>query len=192
MNTAEKQAVVEELTAKIREAESMIVTDYRGLTVTQLAEVRNQLRESGASLTVAKNTLARIAARQAEKPDLVELLQGPTAIAFISDDPAAAAKKLSDIARQTRILAGARRDRRGRAARRPTRSSELGDLPPRDVLQAQVVGAIAARCRVRITRSQHRYGVPGGARPVHRKATGGRSRLERSTPWLLQLSNSRR
>ena len=82
----------------------MIVTDYRGFSVGQLADVRNQLREAGASLTVAKNTLARIAAGQAEKPDLVALLQGPTAIAFVADDPAAAAKKLSEIARQTRIL----------------------------------------------------------------------------------------
>ena len=143
MNTAEKQAVVEKLTIQIREAESMIVTDYRGLSVTQLAEVRGQLREAGASLTVAKNTLARIAAGQAEKPDLVELLQGPTAIAFVSDDPAAAAKKLSDLARQTRILQvrgaiieGERLD--------ADEVRRLGDLPPKEVLQAQVVGAIAS------------------------------------------------
>ena len=84
----EKRAAVEKLTEMIRGAESMIVTDYRGLSVGQLADVRNQLREAGASLTVAKNTLARIAAGQADKPDLVALLQGPTAIAFVSDDPA--------------------------------------------------------------------------------------------------------
>jgi large subunit ribosomal protein L10 len=142
MNTQQKQDAVEELTAKIRDAQSMIVTDYRGLSVGQLADVRNQLRESGASLTVAKNTLARIAANQAEKPDLVSLLQGPTAIAFISDDPAAAAKKLSDIARTTRIL-----QVRGAIVEGETLTAdqvkELGDLPSRDVLQGQVVGTIA-------------------------------------------------
>lgn len=143
MNTAEKQAVVEKLTTTIREAESMIVTDYRGLSVTQLADVRGQLRESGARLVITKNTLARIAAGLAEKPDLVELLQGPTAIAFISDDPAAAAKKLSEIARQTRILevkgAIIEGERLGADEVR-----QLGDLPPKEVLQAQVVGALAS------------------------------------------------
>jgi large subunit ribosomal protein L10 len=143
MNATDKRTVVDELTAKIRESESMIVTDYRGLSVTQLSEVRDQLRESGATLTVAKNTLARIAAGLAEKPDLVELLQGPTAIAFVSDDPAAAAKKLSEIARQTRILVV-----RGAIVEGETLSADqvkqLGDLPSKDVLQAQVVGAIAS------------------------------------------------
>ena len=110
----------------------MIVTDYRGLTVTQVAEVRRSLREAGATFHVAKNTLARIAAKQAEQPDLIALLEGPTAIAFVADDPAAAAKKLSEIARQTRILevrgaahggpdaVGRRRPRAGRPARRRT------------------------------------------------------------------------
>lgn len=143
MNVTEKRAAVEKLTEMIRGAESMIVTDYRGLSVGQLADVRNQLREAGASLTVAKNTLARIAAGQADKPDLVALLQGPTAIAFVSDDPAGAAKKLSEIARQTRIL-----QVRGAIIEGETLTADevrqLGDLPPRDVLQAQVVGALAS------------------------------------------------
>src|SRR5690242_1447884 len=108
----------------------MIVTDYRGLTVTQVAEVRRQLREAGATFHVTKNTLARIAAKQADRPDLVALLEGPTAIAFAAEDPAAAAKKLSDIARQTRILAV-----RGAVMEGQTLSADevraLGDLPPR-------------------------------------------------------------
>src|SRR5690348_18260117 len=104
MNVSEKRRVVEELTERMRGCDTMIVADYRGLTVGQVAHVRAQLRDAGATFHVAKNTLARIAAQQAEKPSLVELLQGPTAIAFVADDPATAAKKLSDIARQTRIL----------------------------------------------------------------------------------------
>ena len=105
MNQDEKREVVERLVAQIKEAKAMIVTDYRGLTVTQTAEVRRALTEAGASFHVAKNTLARIAAEQAERPTLIEFLQGPTAIAFIEDDPAPAAKKLSEVARSTRILA---------------------------------------------------------------------------------------
>jgi large subunit ribosomal protein L10 len=138
----QKERVVERLTERMREAPAMIVTDYRGLTVTQVADVRRSLSEAGATFHVAKNTLARIAATQAERPDLIALLEGPTAIAFVADDPAAAAKKLSDIARQTRIL-----QVRGAVMDGLTLSADdvraLGDLPPKDVLQAQVVGAIA-------------------------------------------------
>ena len=143
MRLEQKERVVERLTERIREAPAMIVTDYRGLTVTQVAEVRRSLREAGATFHVTKNTLARIAAKQADRPDLVALLEGPTAIAFVADDPAPAAKKLSDIARQTRILAV-----RGAVMEGQTLSADevraLGDLPPKDVLQAQVVGAIAS------------------------------------------------
>jgi large subunit ribosomal protein L10 len=139
----QKERVVERLTARMREAPAMIVTDYRGLTVTQVAAVRRSLSEAGATFHVAKNTLARIAATQAERPDLIALLEGPTAIAFVADDPAAAAKKLSDIARQTRIL-----QVRGAVMDGQILSADdvraLGDLPPRDVLQGQVVGAIAS------------------------------------------------
>jgi large subunit ribosomal protein L10 len=139
----QKERIVERLTERIREAPAMIVTDYRGLTVTQVAEVRRSLREVGATFHVTKNTLARIAAKQADRPDLIALLEGPTAIAFVGEDPAAAAKKLSDLARQTRILAV-----RGAVMEGQTLSADdvraLGDLPPKDVLQAQVVGAIAS------------------------------------------------
>jgi large subunit ribosomal protein L10 len=142
MDVAQKHAVVERLTERIRECDTMIVADYRGLTVGQVAEVRSQLREAGATFQVTKNTLARIAARNADKPSLVDLLEGPTAIAFVADDAAAAAKKLSDIARQTRILT-----LRGGFMEGRTLSADevrrLAELPPRDVLLSQVVGAAA-------------------------------------------------
>jgi large subunit ribosomal protein L10 len=138
----QKQRVVERLTERMRAAPAMIVTDYRGLSVTQVATVRRSLQETGASFHVAKNTLARIAAKQADRPDLIALLEGPTAIAFVGEDAAAAAKKLTELARQTRILAV-----RGAIMEGQTLSADdvraLGDLPPKDVLQAQVVGAIA-------------------------------------------------
>ena len=97
--------------------------------------MRRSLREAGATFHVAKNTLARIAAKQADKPDLIALLEGPTAITFVADDPAAAAKKLSEIARQTRIL-----EVRGGLMEGQTLSAAdvraLGDLLLKDVLQA--------------------------------------------------------
>ena len=143
MDVAQKRAVVDRLTERIRDCDTMIVTDYRGLTVGQVANVRAQLREAGATFHVAKNTLARIAAVQADKASLVDLLQGPTAIAFITDDAPAAAKKLSDIARQTRILTV----RGGYMEGQPLTADDvrrLADLPPREVLLSQVVGAVAA------------------------------------------------
>jgi large subunit ribosomal protein L10 len=143
MDVAQKRAVVDVLTERIRGCETMIVTDYRGLSVGQVADVRAQLRDAGATFHVAKNTLARIAAREADKASLVDLLQGPTAIAFVADDPAAAAKKLSDIARQTRILTvrGGFMDGRMLSA---AEIGQLADVPPRDVLRAQVLGAVMA------------------------------------------------
>ena len=143
MDVAQKRAVVDVLTERIRGCETMIVTDYRGLSVGQVADVRAQLREAGATFHVAKNTLARIAAREADKASLVDLMQGPTAIAFVADDAAAAAKKLSDIARQTRILTvrGGFMDGRILSA---AEIGQLADVPPRDVLRAQVLGAVMA------------------------------------------------
>lgn len=142
MRLEQKERVVEQLTARMREAPAMIVTDYRGLTVTQVADVRQSLREAGATFHVAKNTLAKIAATKAERLDLIGLLEGPTAIAFVADDPSAAAKKLSDLARQTRIL-----QVRGAVMDGQTLTADdvraLGELPSKDVLQGQVVGAIA-------------------------------------------------
>jgi large subunit ribosomal protein L10 len=142
MNQDEKREVVERLVAQIKEAKAMIVTDYRGLTVPQTAEVRRALREAGASFHVAKNTLARIAAEQAERPTLIEFLQGPTAIAFIEDDPAPAAKKLSEVARSTRILAVKGGVMNGHTLT-AEQIRELGELPPRATLLSQVVGAVA-------------------------------------------------
>ncbi len=143
MRLEQKERVVERLTARMREAPAMIVTDYRGLTVTQVADVRRALREAGATFHVTKNTLAKLAATKAERPDLIALLEGPTAIAFVAEDPSAAAKKLSDLARQTRILQvrGAVMDGQMLTA---DDVRALGELPPKDVLQAQVVGAIAS------------------------------------------------
>src|SRR6476620_10257444 len=142
VNSEEKRAVVERLVEQIRDANALIVTDYRGLTVTETAELRRSLREAGASFRVAKNTLAKLAAEQADRPSLIEFLEGPTAIAFIADDPAPVAKKLTEAARSTRILAVKGGVMNGRTLT-ADEVRQLGELPPREVLLSQVVGAIA-------------------------------------------------
>ena len=142
MNRDEKQAVIDRLTDRIRESDTMIVADYRGLTVGQTAEIRGRLRDAGAVFSVTKNTLARRAAEAAEKPELLDFLQGPTAITFVDGDVAATAKALTEVARSTRIL-----EVRGAVMDGDVLSADqvrqLGDLPPRDVLLSQIVGAVA-------------------------------------------------
>jgi len=141
----EKERVVGELTERLRETESLLVADYRGLTNAQLAEVRRRLREHGATLTVVKNSLTRRAAEAAGAEQLLALLEGPTAIAFVESDgdAVAVAKALSDTARETKILAL----RGGVFEGKQLEASDverLAKLPPVDVLKSQLVGVIIA------------------------------------------------
>src|SRR5215203_695263 len=96
----DKERIVSELAERLRTADSLIVTDYRGLSVTEIDDLRTRLLEYGVRYTVVKNTLTKIAAEQAGAAELVELLDGPTAIAFLESDadPAAAAKVLNEVA----------------------------------------------------------------------------------------------
>lgn len=91
-----KGAMVKELREKFAQAQSLVLTDYRGVTVEEVSALRRKLRESGVDFKVVKNTLAGIAARDAGLEDLDRLLEGPTAIAFGADDPVAPAKGLLD------------------------------------------------------------------------------------------------
>src|SRR5438067_1032429 len=100
VDRAEKERVVTELAEQLRSVESLIVADYRGLTNSELEELRGKLRPHGARLTVVKNTLTRRAAEAAGAEALLALLEGPTAIAFVEaeGDPVAAAKALAETA----------------------------------------------------------------------------------------------
>ena len=145
MRRDQKEQVVEELTARLRAAETLLVADYRGLTMPQIDELRTRLLESGARFTVVKNTLTRRAAEEAGAEALLALLEGPTAIAFIEadGDMVAVAKALTDSARTTRILA----IRGGILDGSPIGEEEvknLATLPPLDVLRGQVLGSITA------------------------------------------------
>src|SRR5579872_6288733 len=107
MKKEQKETAVEELTARLKAAETLLVADYRGLTMPQIDELRTKLLASGARFTVTKNTLTRRAAEAAGADALLALLEGPTAIAFLDadGDMVAAAKALADSARETRVLA---------------------------------------------------------------------------------------
>src|SRR6266536_3529667 len=142
---SDKERVVTELTERLRGSETLLVADYRGLTMPQIDLLRTRLLDSGARFTVVKNTLTRRAAEAAGADALLALLEGPSAIAFLEadGDMVAAAKALADSARETRVLA----IRGGIMQGRTVTAEEvetLAKLPSVDVLRAQVLGAIVA------------------------------------------------
>ncbi len=145
MKKEDKAKVVEELTERLRSSDTLLVADYRGLTMPQIDALRSRLIESGAKFSVVKNTLGRRAAEAAGAEALLTLLEGPSAIAFLEadGDMVAAAKALADAARDSKILA----IRGGVLQGRPLTVEEvetLAKLPPVDVLRGQVLGAIIA------------------------------------------------
>ena len=145
MNKSQKESVVEELTARLRAADTLLVADYRGLTMPQIDALRTRLLESGARFTVVKNTLTRRAAEAAGADALLALLEGPSAIAFLEadGDMVSAAKALADAARETRVLAIRGGIMQGRTVSAAEVES-LASLPPVEVLRGQVLGAIIA------------------------------------------------
>lgn len=145
MKKEQKEQIVEELTGRLRSADTLLVADYRGLTMPQIDALRTRLLESGATFTVVKNTLTRRAAEAAGADALLALLEGPTAIAFLEaeGDMLAAAKALADMARESRILAIRGGVMEGRVLGADEVES-LASLPPVDVLRGQVLGAIVA------------------------------------------------
>jgi large subunit ribosomal protein L10 len=138
----DKERVVEELAERLRSSDTLIVADYRGLSMTEIDRVRSELLGHGARFSVVKNTLTRRAAEEAGVPQLAELLDGPTAIAFVGEgDMVAVAKSLQDTARQTRILSL----KGGILQGQPMSADqvrELAALPAANVLQGQVLGAV--------------------------------------------------
>jgi large subunit ribosomal protein L10 len=145
MLKADKERIVEELTARLRATPTLLVADYRGLSVSEIDELRTRVIQHGARFTVVKNTLTRRAAEAAGADALLAMLEGPTAIAFIEADGdlVAVAKALSDTARTTRVLS----IRGGILDGNPIGEAEvqnLATLPPVEVLRGQTLGAITA------------------------------------------------
>ncbi len=145
MRRDQKEQVVDELTARLKAADTLLVADYRGLTMPQIDELRSRLLSSGARFTVVKNTLTRRAAEAAGTDALLALLDGPSAIAFLEadGDMVAAAKALADAARETQVLEIRGGIMQGRTVSAAEVES-LAKLPPEDVLRGQVLGAIVA------------------------------------------------
>jgi large subunit ribosomal protein L10 len=145
MQKEDKERVVADLTEKLRSAETLIVADYRGLTMPQIDALRGKLIENGARLSVVKNTLTRRAAQAAGADALLALLEGPSAIAFIEadGDMVAVAKALADSARETKVLEIRGGVMQGRAISGPD-VVELSKLQPLEILRGQVLGAIIA------------------------------------------------
>ncbi len=140
-----KEKIVAELTERLQTADTLIVTDYRGLTMPQIDGLRDKLVASGATITVVKNTLTRRAAEAAGVEQLLDLLQGPSAIAFVDadGDAVAVAKALSDSAKDTKVLALRGGIMQGRSISADDVQA-LATLPPLDVVRGQVLGAVIA------------------------------------------------
>jgi large subunit ribosomal protein L10 len=138
----DKERVVAELVERLRASDTLIVADYRGLTMSEIDGVRTELLKHGARFSVVKNTLTKRAAEEAGVDGLVELLEGPTAIAFVLEgDMVAVAKSLNDTARQTKVLALKGGIMNGQPVG-PDDLQKLASLPPVNVLQGQVLGAV--------------------------------------------------
>src|SRR3954470_9471611 len=143
MEKAQKERLVADLTEKLQQAETLLVADYRGLSMSEIDSLRTEVLKHGASFRVVKNTLTRRAAEAAGQDALLAMLEGPTGIAFLESDgdPVAVAKALSEAARTTKILT----IRGGILEGRTITEQEVEDLaklPPTDVLRGQVLGAI--------------------------------------------------
>jgi large subunit ribosomal protein L10 len=141
----DKERIVEELTERLKTTPTLFVADYRGLSVTEIDELRTKVIAHGARFTVVKNTLTKRAAEAAGADALLAMLEGPTAIAFIEADGdlVGVAKALSDTARTTKILS----IRGGILEGNPIGEADvqnLATLPPIEVLRGQVLGAITA------------------------------------------------
>lgn len=182
MPKAEKIERVAGLKERIERSEALLLTEYRGLTVSDITELRRSLAEGGAGFSVVKNTLMRRAAADASIGELDSLLEGPTAVAFVSGDPVAAAKKVVDAAKRfpALILKGGYMDGRVLSA---GEAKELADLESREVMLSKVAGMlksemsraaamfVAAQSRFLSLLDAYREKVSAGTEPPEERAT---------------------
>jgi large subunit ribosomal protein L10 len=143
MNREEKSATIQEIAAQIEASEAIFAVDYRGISVSQAAELRSKLREADASFRVVKNRLTKLAADKAGEERLAELLQGPTALTFVRGDTAAAAKAISTFNKEHDVLTykGGFMDTTALDAES---FKAIALLPSREVLIGQFAGIVAS------------------------------------------------
>jgi len=141
MPTSEKEQLVEEIKDRFAASPSVILADYRGLSVKELQLLRTKLRESGAELTVYKNSLTEIAMRELALPSMTEYLAGPTAFVFAGEDPVAPAKALTTFARDHQAL-----ELKGGLVENQVLDAEgvraIATLPSREELLAKLLGTM--------------------------------------------------
>ena len=143
MNREQKATAVAEIAEQIKESDAVFAVDYRGISVTQAAAVRAQLRDADATFRVVKNSLTERAADEAGMEQLKAMLTGPTALTFVRGDAASAAKAISTFNKETSLL-----EFKGGVMNGETLEVEqlqaIAKLPTRDVLYGQLVGMVAA------------------------------------------------
>jgi large subunit ribosomal protein L10 len=143
MNREEKSATIQEIAAQIEASEAIFAVDYRGISVPQAAELRSKLREADASFRIVKNRLTKLAADKAGEDRLAELLQGPTALAFVRGDTAQAAKAITTFNKDHEVLTY-----KGGFMDATTLDEDsfksIARLPSRDVLNGQFAGVVAS------------------------------------------------
>ena len=143
MDRQEKEAVVAQLGEEMSEAESIFAIDYRGISVSQSAELRGALREADASFRVVKNRLTKLAAKKAGVAELEAMLEGPTALTFVRGDTAMAAKAITTFNREYEVLTY-KGGLMGDMVLDEDRFKEIAKLPSRDALNAQLAGIVAS------------------------------------------------
>jgi len=143
MNREEKSATIEEIAAQIEASEAIFAVDYRGISVSQAAELRSKLREADASFRIVKNRLTKLAAEKVGEERLAELLQGPTALTFVRGDTAQAAKAITGFNKEHEVLTY-----KGGFMEATVLDDDafksIARLPSRDVLNGQFAGVVAS------------------------------------------------
>jgi large subunit ribosomal protein L10 len=143
MNREEKSATIQEIAGQIEASEAIFAVDYRGISVPQAAELRTKLREADASFRIVKNRLTKLAAEQAGEGRLDDLLQGPTALAFVRGDTAQAAKAISTFNKEHEVLTY-KGGFMGETVLDPDSFKSISLLPSYDVLIGQFAGVVAS------------------------------------------------
>lgn len=141
MPTAQKESIIAEIKGRIASSDAFILTDYRGLSVKEMQELRNKLREQGGELSVYKNSLTQIAVRELGLEGMDDMLQGPTAFLFVEGDPVGPAKALTAFAKEHAALetkGGWVQDQLADASA----IAALAALPSREELIAKLMGTM--------------------------------------------------
>jgi len=144
MRRDEKDVVVTDLQQRLDGASAFYLTDFTGLSVKQITEFRSRLRKQGVEYVVVKNTLAKRALEALELTDVAELFAGPTGLVIGRNDAVAAAKVLSDFAREHADRPAVKVGVVDRKSFAPAEVKRLADMPPREVLLAQIAGGLQA------------------------------------------------